>query len=218
MHSRTVEECLKAIHQRSASSTAPVSTGELALAVGVSPGTVTGMLKTLAEAGLATYVPYEGVRITDSGNAHVLRNLRRHRLIELFLVKTLELSWHEVHEEAENMEHAVSELLIERIDAFLGYPEVDPSSDPNPSASGAIESLPLKTLAQCDVGDAFRLVCVLDQTPEFLRFLTDSGLPLGALGRVVDIRRESGTVRVVVDDREAILGLQVAEKLLISNA
>jgi DtxR family transcriptional regulator, Mn-dependent transcriptional regulator len=218
MQSQTVEDYLKAIYHRSATSTAPISTGELAQAVGVSPGTVTSMLKTLAEAGLVTYVPYEGVRLTDSGGTLALRILRRHRLIELFLVKTLELSWDEVHEEAEGMEHAVSDLLIDRVDALLGYPKVDPHGDPIPSPDGAMESLPLKTLAQCEVGDAFRLVRVLDQAPEFLRFLTESGLPLGAQGRVVSIRRESGVVTVAVGDREATLGLQVAEKLLISDA
>ena len=92
------------------------------------------MLKTLSEGNLVTYTPYEGVRLTEAGNALALRVVRRHRLIELFLVKTLELSWDEVHEEAEHMEHAVSDRLIDKIDAFLGHPGVDPHGDPIPRA------------------------------------------------------------------------------------
>jgi DtxR family Mn-dependent transcriptional regulator len=218
MPSQTVEDYLKAIYRLGATTVAPVSTGELAQAMGVSPGTVTSMLKTLAETGLASYVPYEGARLTDSGSALAVRVLRRHRLIELFLVKTLGLSWDEVHDEAESMEHAVSDFLVDRVDEFLDHPKVDPHGDPIPSADGAIESLPLKTLAQCQVGDTFRLVRVLEQAPDFLRFLTESGLPLGAQGRVIGIRRESGVVQIAVGDREAMLGLQVAEKLLISDA
>jgi DtxR family Mn-dependent transcriptional regulator len=217
MPSQTVEDYLKAVYRLGAISTAPVSTGELARAMGVSPGTVTSMLKSLAEAGLASYVPYEGVRLTEFGAALAVRVLRRHRLIELFLVKTLDLSWDEVHEEAEGMEHAVSELLIDRIDAFLDHPKVDPHGDPIPSVDGAMESLPQKTLAQCEVGDSFRLVRVLDQSPEFLRFLTESGLPLGIEGKVVSNRKESGAVTIVIADQEATLGLQVAEKLLVSG-
>ena len=110
----------------------------MAEALGVSPGTVTSMLKTLSESGLAEYVPYEGARLTEAGRTLALRVVRRHRLIELFLVRTLELTWDEVHAEAENMEHAVSDLLVDRIDAYLGYPETDPHGDPIPKADGTV--------------------------------------------------------------------------------
>ena len=101
-------------------------------ALRVSPGTVTGMLKTLSEANLATYTPYEGARLTGAGRRLALKVIRRHRLLELFLARTLEMTWDEVHEEAENMEHAASERLIDRIEAFLGFPTVDPHGDPIP--------------------------------------------------------------------------------------
>src|SRR6187549_4175838 len=127
MASLTVENYLKAIYQISGRAEAGVaSTGALAEALSVSPGTVTSMLKTLDESNLATYTPYEGVRLTPSGQALALRVLRRHRLIEQFLSETLNLSWDEVHEEAEHMEHAVSDWLIDRIDAYLGHPPTDP--------------------------------------------------------------------------------------------
>ena len=102
----------------------------------VSPGTVTSMLKTLGESGLATYTPYEGVRLTKAGRSLALRVLRRHRLIELFLVKTLNLTWDEVHEEAENMEHAVSDLLIDRIDDFWGTPKPIRTATRSPRPTG----------------------------------------------------------------------------------
>ena len=138
MASLTVENYLKAIYQIClARDRKTAATGEVAQTLEVAPGTVTSMLKTLAESGLANYMPYEGVSLTPAGAALALRVLRRHRLIELFLVKTLELTWDEVHEEAENMEHAVSDLLIDRIDAYLGHPKVDPHGDPIPTADGA---------------------------------------------------------------------------------
>jgi DtxR family Mn-dependent transcriptional regulator len=215
--SLTVENYLKAIYQINQRTDGPAATGEVAQALDVSPGTVTSMLKTLAEGGLAKYTPYEGVRLTPSGRAMALRVVRRHRLIELFLVRTLKLSWDEVHEEAENMEHAVSDLLVDRIDAFLGHPKSDPHGDPIPSAEGSVEVEPQRSLAECRTGEAFELTRVLDQTPEFLRYLTEAGLPLGARGKVVSNRAESGVVQIEVDERLTILGHQAAEKLLVTQ-
>ena len=179
----------------------------------VSPGTVTSMLKTLSEGNLVTYTPYEGVRLTPAGNALALLVVRRHRLIELFLVKTLNLTWDEVHEEAEHMEHAVSDRLIDRIDAFLGHPQVDPL----PRSDGSFESPDSRPLAECAVGDEFRLTRVIDQSPEFLRFLSSSGLPLGASGRIVANRSEAGIVTVDVEGHETTLGRAAAEKILVSS-
>src|SRR6185369_11693499 len=140
-----------------------VGTGELAQALDVSPGTVTGMLKTLSEANLATYTPYEGAKLTASGRALAMKVIRRHRLLELFLVQTLKMPWDEVHEEAEHMEHAASERLIDRIDAFLGHPSVDPHGDPIPTADGALEEPKGTPLAQLPRGERFRVVRVVDQ-------------------------------------------------------
>jgi DtxR family Mn-dependent transcriptional regulator len=191
----------------------PAATGELAAALGVSPGSVTSMLKTLAESGLATYTPYEGVRLTESGHALALRVLRRHRLIEQFLVTTLNLAWDEVHEEAENMEHAVSDFLVDRIDEFLGFPATDPHGDPIPRADGTIAPPEYARLVDCEVGFEFRLVRVMDQSPEFLRYLSEVGLPLGAEGTIVAHRHEAGTMTVRVGDHETTLARQAAEKL-----
>lgn len=216
MPSLTIENYVKTICQIcSANSQRPATTGELAAALSVSPGTVTSMLKTLAESGLATYTPYEGVKLTEAGNALGLRVLRRHRLIELFLVETLSLSWDEVHEEAENMEHAVSDMLVDRIDEFLGFPQADPHGDPIPRADGTMPPSEYKRLSDFAVGDAFRLVRVMDQSPEFLRYLSEMGMPLEAEGELTEQRSEAGTVTVRVGKNTITLGKEAADKLLV---
>jgi DtxR family transcriptional regulator, Mn-dependent transcriptional regulator len=215
--SLTIENYVKAIYQISAAQDRrPASTGKLAEALGVSPGTVTSMLKTLSETGLAEYAPYEGARLTDAGRTLALRVLRRHRLIELFLARTLKMTWDEVHEEAENMEHAVSDLLIDRIDAFLGYPATDPHGDPIPKADGTVAGSTGCSLSQLGVGSRFRVVRVVDQSPEFLRYLTETGLQLDAGGTIVANRAESGTVTVEVDGQQTTLAHNVADRLLVT--
>ncbi|MGD9646546.1 MAG: metal-dependent transcriptional regulator [Pirellulales bacterium] len=217
MPSLTVENYVKAIYQIGITQSGQsAATGQLAAALGVSPGSVTSMLKTLSESGLATYTPYEGVSLTVAGAALALRVIRRHRLIELFLAKTLDLNWDEVHEEAEHMEHAVSDLLVDRIDAFLGHPHVDPHGDPIPRADGTLESPEVRPLAACKPGDGFRLARVVDQSPQFLRFLTETGLSLGSEGWVTANRPEAGTVTIELSEGEATLAREAAEKLLVS--
>ncbi|MEX0678109.1 MAG: metal-dependent transcriptional regulator [Pirellulales bacterium] len=215
MPSLTVENYIKAILQICQTGGGQAATGQLAAALRVSPGTVTSMLKTLSEIKLVTYTPYEGVRLTTAGNALALRVVRRHRLIELFLVKTLDLTWDEVHEEAEHMEHAVSDRLIDKIDAFLGHPEVDPHGDPIPRSDGTLKIARSSSLAECKVGDQFQLARVIDQSPEFLRFLSNSGLPLGVSGRIVANTPEAGIVTISVAGQETTLGQAAAEKLLV---
>lgn len=217
MASLTVENYVKAIFQICSQTGTRAATGQVASALNVSPGSVTSMLKTLSESGLVTYTPYEGVGLTPAGSALALRVLRRHRLIELFLVKTLDLTWDEVHDEAEQMEHAVSDLLVDRIDAYLGYPEVDPHGDPIPKRDGSLEHPESRRLAECEAGEAFRLARVTDQTPEFLRYLTESGLPLGATGKVIANRAEAGIVTVQVGDQETTLGREAAENILVTQ-
>jgi DtxR family Mn-dependent transcriptional regulator len=216
--SLTVENYVKGIYQICAGTGGqPAATGQLAAALGVSPGTVTSMLKTLSESNLATYTPYEGVRLTPAGNALALRVVRRHRLIELFLVKTLHLTWDEVHEEAEHMEHAVSDRLIDRIDDFLDHPDADPHGDPIPRPDGSFAAPESRSLAECQVGDEFRLARVIDQSPEFLRYLSGSGLPLGTAGRIVANRVEAGIVTIRVAGQDTTLGHQAAQKILVTR-
>lgn len=218
MPSLTVENYLKsalqiAMRTRSES----VSTGELAAALDVSPGTVTSMLKTLADSGLVTYKPYEGMRLTKSGRKLALRMLRRHRLIELFLVQTLNLTWDQVHEEAEHMEHSVSDFLIDRIDEFLGHPSTDPHGDPIPTAEGVMrgESEVAVPLASCEPGTRIRVVRVTNQNPEFLRYLSEAGFELGAAGTVSENNAEAGIVTTKIGERTVAMGHPAAESLLV---
>jgi DtxR family Mn-dependent transcriptional regulator len=213
----TVENYVKTIaliagRDRSGSA---VGTGELAQALNVSPGTVTGMLKTLSEANLATYTPYEGARLTTSGQQLAMRVIRRHRLLERFLAETLTMSWDEVHEEAEHMEHAASERLIDRIDAFLGYPAVDPHGDPIPRADGSLTETEGVPLARFQPGQRFRVVRVMDQDPAFLRYLSECGLELNAAGELLENRPESGALVCRLGGRSLALGATAASKVLV---
>src|SRR5690348_12522560 len=153
--SSTVENYLKAIYQGQtalAGRERLVPMGSVAAALGVAPGTATTMVKALAESGLAHYEPYMGVRLTPAGERLAGLVLRRHRLVELFLVKVLGMSWAEVHDEAEQLEHAVSEQLIDRIDEMLGRPSVDPHGDPIPSSEGVVPQPRYADLASAPVG------------------------------------------------------------------
>ncbi|HTN00732.1 MAG TPA: metal-dependent transcriptional regulator [Planctomycetaceae bacterium] len=218
MASLTVENYLKAALQIAMRDEVEwISTGQLATALQVSPGTVTSMLKTLADSGLAEYRPYEGARLTREGQSLALRMLRRHRLLELFLVKTLDLSWDQVHEEAENMEHAVSDMLIDRIDEFLGHPAADPHGDPIPAANGEMrtdgsECVPLSSV---EPGAEICVARVTNQDPEFLRFLADSGLTIGAAGRVAQNSAEAGIVSTEFAGRPIALGHPAARQVLV---
>lgn len=216
MASLTIENYVKAIQQICATQEGqPAATGKVAEALGVLPGTVTSMLKTLSEAGLAVYTPYEGVELTESGRLLAMRVIRRHRLIELFLAQTLDLKWDEVHEEAENLEHAVSDWLVDRMDTFLGHPQADPHGDPIPAADGSLRVGAGRRLAELSAGTRFRLARVLDQSPEFLRFVSDLGLQIGTEGSVLANQSESGVLTFSLGKRQSTLALPVAEKLVV---
>lgn len=221
MPSLTVENYCKAVYQlNAAGETGWVTTGRLAEALRVSPGTVTSMLKTLAESGLVEYRPYEGVRLTRSGQSLALRMLRRHRLLELFLVRTLDLTWDEVHEEAEHMEHAVSDTLVDRIDEFLGKPEYDPHGDPIPRSDGTLrgaadDAVPL---TECPEGARVRIIRVLRQSGRFLRGLSDSGIGIGMDARIEQNNTATGVVTLRIDGRAVSVGHTVAAELLVQRA
>ncbi len=219
MPSLTIENYVKTIYQTcAAQGERAAATGQLANALGVSPGTVTSMLKTLSDTGLAEYTPYEGVRLTKAGRHLALRVVRRHRLIELFLVHTLGFTWDEVHDEAENMEHAVSDSLIDRIDHYLGYPSSDPHGDPIPTADGKVEATDATRLSQWPVGRPFRLQRVLDQSADFLRYLSERGLVVGAEGTLTIRQPEAGVVTVSVAGLASTLAAATADRLLVARA
>ena len=219
----TVENYLKRIYlaQQEAPADALVAMGELAAAAGVTPGTATTMVKSLEERGLLAYTPRGGVRLTDEGEALARQVLRRHRLIEQFLVEVVGLDWSEVHEEAEELEHSVSDKLLERIDALLGRPDTDPHGDPIPPAhdrrGAKKEPRPAWSLADCPLDRTLRVSRVLDQTPDFLRFLHNRGLVPGAAAAVVAREPASDSTTVKVEGRRRVaLGTVAAAKVLVT--
>jgi len=220
MPSLTVENYLKTALQISMKTGADwVSPGKLALALDVSPGTVTSMLKTLDDADLAVYKPYEGVCLTDAGQRLALRMLRRHRIIETFLVETLQLSWDQVHIEAENMEHAVSDLLIDRMDEFLGMPDCDPHGAPIPAPDGRLRSRQdnWQPLSDCKVGQHIRFVRVVNQQPDFLRYLSNSGFELGTEGLVSQNSVEAEIVCVDIPSGTISIGRHAASTIHVTQ-
>src|SRR4051812_20817992 len=180
--SSTVENYLKAIYQgqlQLAGAARLVPMGQVASALGVAPGTATTMVKALSERGRAECEPYSGVRLTAAGEKLAGLVLRRHRLVELFLVQVMGMSWAEVHEEAEQLEHVVSERLIERMDEMLGHPTHDPHGDPIPTPEGAIPMHHLDNLLTCPIGAPLRVTRIADQDPAFLRFIESNNLKPG---------------------------------------
>src|SRR5712664_3815926 len=180
--SRTVENYLKAMYQGQSTLVRDqrlVPMGQVASALGVTPGTATTMVKALAESGLAEYEPYSGVRLSAAGEKLAGLVLRRHRLVELFLVQVMGMSWAEVHDEAEHLEHVVSERLIDRIDEMLGRPTHDPHGDPIPSADGEMTPKHLDNLLTCPLATPLKVTRIADQDPAFLRFIEGNGLKPG---------------------------------------
>ncbi len=220
MPTETVENYLKAIYTLGAESPEGEATvGRLAATLGVTAGTVTSMIKKLAEAKLAKYQRYGGVALSPKGKRAALNVLRRHRLIETFLVETLHLDWSEVHEEAERLEHAVSERLLERLDNFLGRPAVDPHGDPIPDHDGAIREPAVSPLSRVRPGVRVRIARIADQDPDFLRFIDRHGLRPGARVTVNAVDRHADSITLNVLRRPAVsLSLTAAAKLMVETA
>jgi DtxR family Mn-dependent transcriptional regulator len=217
--SRTVENYLKGILQLQAGMSAGqfVPMGHLAAALGVVPGTATTMIKTLAESGLVHYEPYTGVRLTPAGEKLAAIVLRRHRLIELFLVQMVGMSWAEVHDEAEQLEHAVSDRLIERIDEILGHPAVDPHGDPIPGPEGTVVEPDYTDLLKCPLNVPVVVARVTDQDRQFLQFIESSDLKPGQ--RIEVESRDAAADSVIVrsaGNRRVAIGMRAASKLLVS--
>ena len=217
MPTSTVEDYVKHIlleEQRQPEALVPM--GRIAAALDVTPSTVTAMVKTLADSGLVTYAPYGGVRLTPAGRKLAAHVQRRHRLLELFLVQVVGLDWSEVHPEAEQLEHAVSERLIDRIDELLGFPSVDPHGDPIPSAAGVVRQPDFPSLLLCPLGTPSRVERVSDQSAEFLRLVERSGLVPGNVLSVESRNEMAETVGLRLESGEEVsLGWRAAAKILV---
>jgi len=193
--------------------------GKLAAAMGVVPGTATTMVKALADSGLVSYEPRGGTKLTRGGEQLALHVLRRHRLVELFLVRTLGLDWSEVHAEAEELEHAISDKVLERIDALLERPSVDPHGDPIPPARGKPQpQQPRQTLSDCQPGKSYRIARVMDQEPGFLQFVERCGLMPGVTVTVEGRDELADSVRIRPRGKDPVtLGTSAAMKILVET-
>jgi DtxR family transcriptional regulator, Mn-dependent transcriptional regulator len=211
-----VENYLKHMLLLSDGSQELVPMGALAGALEVVPGTVTTMVKALADEGLVEHQPRHGARLTGEGRRVALNVLRKHRLVETFLVNVLKMDWSRVHDEAEQLEHAISDEVLDRLDALLGHPETDPHGDPIPSRQGKLSSQVYATLATCLTARAMRIVRVTEQSPEFLQFAEQHGLQPGTSVRVLDRNLTAGLVTLRRNaGRPVALSLSAAGKILV---
>ncbi len=220
--SSTVENYVKAIYQGQAALEGGahlVSMGYIASSLRVTPGTATSMVKMLAEEELVEYEPYSGVRLTAKGEKLAARVVRRHRLVESFLVQVMGMSWAEVHDDAELLEHAVSDRLIERMDEMLGRPTYDPHGDPIPNPEGSVARRQLHSLLTCPTGTPLRVTRIADQDSAFLRFIEHNHLKPG---EPVEVETRDAAADAVHlrgrDGRLITIGARAASKLLVEAA
>ncbi|MEO7455602.1 MAG: metal-dependent transcriptional regulator [Gemmatimonadaceae bacterium] len=194
-----VEDYLKAIYDLERVGDA-ASTNDIALRLAISPASVSGMVRRLADQGLITHEPYRGVRLTAGGRSAALRTLRRHRILECYLTEVLGYPWDRVHEEAEQLEHAASEELIERMAKALGDPIHDPHGAPIPTRDGRVEEVALRSLSEVAQGERVRVRQVQDEDAERLRYLAELGIRPGALVRILDKAPFEGPITLWIDD------------------
>lgn len=216
MPSESVENYLKAIYQIESRSGERVKTKDVAAELNLSMPSVTSMMRSLSNQGMLDYVPYQGVRLTEQGHRAALKVIRRHRLLEVFLNETLGMTWSEVHEEAELLEHALSDKLTDRIDAFLGHPVADPHGDPIPTRDGVMPAQRGQALVGLAEDTHAVVARVLSQETAFLRYLASKGLQPGAQFVITEVAPFHGPITLQVAGRDAPVSLSVeASRLLL---
>ena len=210
--SQSSEDYLKAVYEVE-SREGSASTGAIAQLLGVARASVTGMVRRLAGSGLLEHTRYRGVRLTPAGRRAALKVLRRHRILEAYLAAKLGCDWDSVHDEAEQLEHAVSDQLVERMALALGHPRFDPHGAPIPSSEGTVEELALVALSEVPVGEMAEVRLVSDHNPGRLRFLASLGLRLGTSFEVIGRQPFRGPVTVrftAAPGREQVIGHELA--------
>lgn len=213
----SVEDYLKAIYNLSPEGR-PASTSDIAHRLDLSAPSVSGMVKRLSEQGLLEHVPYKGVQLTEEGRRAALRMIRRHRVIETYLVDRLGYTWDTVHEEAERLEHAVSDTLIQRMADAMGNPHADPHGEPIPTADGLVEEIRATPLSDVPLGDTVEVRRVTAGDPARLRYLASLDLKPGAVVTVLDRQPFQGPVTLRIEDRLQVLGHELAISLLCSRS
>ncbi|MDN4480389.1 metal-dependent transcriptional regulator [Demequina muriae] len=214
----TIEDYLKAVWNAGEWSDAPVTVSALSARLGLSPSSVSEIVRKLTARGLLTHERYGSVDLTDAGRTIALATVRKHRLIETFLVDYLGYEWDEVHDEAEVLEHAVSDEFVERLATRLGEPTHDPHGDPIPAADGSLPAEEQTDLASVAEGERVRVARVSDDDPELLRHLRDVGIDIGAVVEVVARRSVAGTVDLSIAGTLLTLGLPAARVILTEPA
>jgi DtxR family Mn-dependent transcriptional regulator len=217
--SGSVEDYLKAIYKLTEEGT-PATTGRIAERLDVAPASVTGMVKKLESASppLAEREARSAVHLTKDGRRAALQTVRRHRLLEQFLLEVLHYRWDEIHDEAERLEHVVSQLFVERLALLLGDPEFDPHGDPIPDADLNVPACRFQRLADLGPGDTAIVRRIRDDRPELLRYLAGVGLRPGVRITVETISPLSETIQVDVDNQDVTIGLNVGEVILVAPA
>ncbi len=220
MPSEAVENYLKALEALCRESpTGEAGMKRLAAVVGVTTGTATSMAKKLAAAKLAKYERFGGVSLTLKGQAAARDILRRHRLIETFLVETLKLDWSVVHDEAERLEHAISPTVLEALDRHLGRPSTDPHGDPIPDGDGGVDEAKGRSLSEFATGATVRVTRIADQDQAFLSFVARHGLKPGAKARVLAMDTAAQSLQIEAKGHPPVsLGVDAARKIMAESA
>ena len=213
--SATAEDYLKAIYELERSAE-KAETNAIARLLGIAPASVSGMVRRLVEQGLITHERYHGVKLTSLGRRAALKTLRRHRVIEAYLTSALGYSWDRVHDEAERLEHAASDELIDRMAAAIGEPETDPHGAPIPTREGTLRERSLVALASLHPGATARVERVSDRNAERLRYLAELGIVPGAAVQVIAREPFGGPIALRVDDVSRTVGQELATQILVS--
>lgn len=214
--SASVEDYLKALYTLEQQGQDKVRIKDMAELMDVSLPSVTTMMKSLADQNFVERAAYRGVSLTDSGNLAALKVIRKHRLVESFLIEVLGYTWDEVHEEAERLEHAMSDLLTDRIDHYLGYPRFDPHGDPIPNADGVIEQRTTRSLLEAPLHQTSTVLRVTDQSSEALQYLGEKGIQPGTALVVERIDPFDGPVWLQIDGHEVVLSRTLAHRVHVA--
>jgi DtxR family transcriptional regulator, Mn-dependent transcriptional regulator len=213
---RSVEDYLKAIYRLTLNGQ-PAGTSDIAQLLELSAPSVSGMIKRLSEQGLLEHEPYRGAQLTAEGRRLALRMVRRHRILEAYLVGFLGYGWENVHAEAERLEHAVSDKLIERMANALGNPRVDPHGDPIPAPDGTVAEMVYTALTEIPEGETVEIRRVDTGQPDRLRYIAGFGLTPGATARMVDRQPFHGPITVEVGGKQHVLGDEIARLILCAR-
>ena len=214
MLSQTVEDYIKVIYKYQVEEGSPtVSTKDIAEALEISAASVTSMIKRISKMGLAEYKSYQGVKLTEAGKKVALEIIRHHRLLELYLSEIMGYSWDEVHDEAEHLEHHISEQFEDTISEMLGHPQYDPHGDPIPAKNGELPPLDSDLLTEVGENKSYIIKRITDQNPELLRYLGELGLKPNAEIDLLSQAPFKGPVSLRLNDEKVIIGYEVASHI-----